>query len=71
MSDVQESVHFVKYKRGENQLVIFADETNPRWITCTTVLDYDSIAFADKFGNVGVVREKYLEPFLPSYTPPN
>ena len=23
-SDVQESVHFVKYRRGENQLVVFA-----------------------------------------------
>jgi splicing factor 3B subunit 3 len=56
VSDVQESVHFVKYKRGENQLVIFADETNPRWVTATAVLDYDSIAIADKFGNIGVVR---------------
>lgn len=56
VSDVQESVHFVKYKRGDNQLVIFADETNPRWVTATTVLDYDSIAVADKFGNIGVMR---------------
>ncbi len=30
VSDVQESVHFVKYKRAENQLVIFADDTAPR-----------------------------------------
>ena len=26
-SDVQESVHFVKYKRSENQLVVFAGIT--------------------------------------------
>ena len=30
VSDVQESIHFVKYRRGENQLVVFADDTSPR-----------------------------------------
>ncbi len=55
VGDIQESVHFVKYKRQDNQLVIFADETNPRWVTATAVLDYNSAAVADKFGNIGVV----------------
>ncbi|OXA64014.1 splicing factor 3B subunit 3 isoform X1 [Folsomia candida] len=56
VGDIQESVHYVKYKRQDNQLVIFADETNPRWITATAVLDYNSAAVADKFGNIGVLR---------------
>jgi len=56
VSDVQESVHYVKYKKQDNQLIVFADETNPRWVTTTCVLDYDTVAVADKFGNVGVVR---------------
>ena len=30
VSDVQEAVHFVRYKPVENQLVIFADETYQR-----------------------------------------
>ena len=30
VSDVQEAVHFVRYKPVENQLVIFADETFQR-----------------------------------------
>ena len=30
VSDVQEGVHFVRYKAAENQLIIFADETLPR-----------------------------------------
>lgn len=30
VSDVQEAVHFVRYKAVENQLVIFADETCQR-----------------------------------------
>lgn len=56
VSDIQESFHFVRYKRQENQLIIFADDTSPRWITAATMLDYDSMAGADKFGNVTVVR---------------
>lgn len=56
VSDVQESVHFVKYRRGENQLVIFADDTSPKWVTSTCILDYATVAVADKFGSVSVVR---------------
>lgn len=56
VSDVQESVYCVKYKRNENQLIIFADDTHPRWITATTLLDYDTIATADKFGNISILR---------------
>lgn len=56
VSDVQESVFMVRYKRAENQLIIFADDTDPRWITCTSVLDYDTVATADKFGNIAILR---------------
>lgn len=31
VGDVSESVHYVKYKRAENALVIFADDTMPRY----------------------------------------
>ncbi|XP_041454039.1 splicing factor 3B subunit 3-like [Lytechinus variegatus] len=56
VSDVQESLHFLKYKRQENQMVIFADDSNPRWITATCLLDHDTVMCADKFGNVTVLR---------------
>lgn len=56
VSDVQESVFFVRYKRAENQLIIFADDTHPRWITATALLDYDTIGTADKFGNISILR---------------
>ena len=52
----QESVHWVKYRRGENQLVTFADDTTPRWVTTTCTLDYSTVAIADKFGNLSLVR---------------
>jgi len=56
VGDIQESIHFVKYKRSENMLYVFADDTVPRYITSTVPLDYDTVAGADKFGNVFVVR---------------
>lgn len=56
VADIQDSFHFVKYRRPENQLVVFADDTSPRWITCSTLLDYGTVAGADKFGNISVIR---------------
>lgn len=56
VADVQESIFMVRYKRAENQLIIFADDTHPRWITCTCILDYDTVATADKFGNIAALR---------------
>ena len=56
VSDVQESVHFVKYRPGENQLVVFADDTSPRWVTSVCILDYATVAIGDKFGNISIIR---------------
>ncbi|CAH0482135.1 unnamed protein product [Peronospora belbahrii] len=55
-SDMHESFHFVKYKKDENQLVIFADDCVPRFITSSVLLDYDTLCGADKFGNIFVSR---------------
>jgi splicing factor 3B subunit 3 len=44
VSDLQESFHLVKYKRQENLLVIFADDSVPRMVTAQELLDYDTIA---------------------------
>eukprot|EP01134_Creolimax_fragrantissima_P001492 CFRG1492T1 len=56
VGDVQESWHFLKYKSEQNMLVVFADDTIPRWVTTGCVLDYDTICGADKFGNVCILR---------------
>lgn len=55
VSDVQESLFVLRYRRHENQLIIFTDDTNQRWVTTSCLLDYDTAALADKFGNVAVV----------------
>lgn len=56
VGDITESFHFVKYKRSENKMTIFADDTTPRWITAATRLDYYTMAGGDKFGNFFVCR---------------
>uniref|UniRef100_A0A914UNU2 Cleavage/polyadenylation specificity factor A subunit C-terminal domain-containing protein n=1 Tax=Plectus sambesii TaxID=2011161 RepID=A0A914UNU2_9BILA len=56
VSDVQESIHFIRYKPHENQLIIFADDTTPRFVTAMCLLDYDTVAIADKFGSIVCVR---------------
>lgn len=61
VSDVQESLFWVRYRRNENQLIIFADDTYPRWVTTACLLDYDTMASADKFGNISIVSIKMVD----------
>ncbi|KAI9006019.1 CPSF A subunit region-domain-containing protein [Gaertneriomyces semiglobifer] len=56
IGDVQEGVMYASYRRFDNRIVVFADDTTPRWSTCTTMLDYDTVAGGDKFGNIWVAR---------------
>lgn len=56
VGDLQESFHYCKYRRDENQLYIFADDSVPRWLTASHHVDFDTMAGADKFGNVYFVR---------------
>ena len=56
VSDVQNSMHFLRFKPMENTIVIFADDTVHRWITTSCLLDYRSIAVGDKFGNISVLQ---------------
>lgn len=44
------------YKPDDNKLHLFADDTLPRWITTFALMDHDTVAAADKFGNVFISR---------------
>ncbi|CAH2284131.1 splicing factor 3B subunit 3 isoform X2 [Pelobates cultripes] len=55
VSDIQESFIWVCYKCNKNQLIIFADDTYPRWVTTSCLLYYDTVA--EKFGNICVKAE--------------
>ncbi|KAH8673671.1 Pre-mRNA-splicing factor rse-1 [Xylariales sp. PMI_506] len=56
VGDVQQSVTYVVYKYESNKLIPFADDTIPRWTNCTAMVDYESVAGGDKFGNIWIVR---------------
>lgn len=56
VSDIQESVVFVVYKFQDNRLIPFADDTIARWTTCAAMVDYETVAGGDKFGNLWLVR---------------
>ena len=56
VSDVQESVVYVVYKYQENRLIPFVDDVIPRWTTSTTMVDYETVAGGDKFGNIWLLR---------------
>ncbi|KAL8292884.1 hypothetical protein RQP46_000578 [Phenoliferia psychrophenolica] len=51
VGDVQESIHYAVYKAPENRLIVFADDTAPRWTTAACMVDYQTVAAGDKFGN--------------------
>ena len=56
VGDLQESVSFVVYKYQENKLIPFADDMIARWTTCITMVDYETVAGGDKFGNLWLLR---------------
>ncbi|KAL1861595.1 hypothetical protein VTK73DRAFT_7003 [Phialemonium thermophilum] len=56
VGDIQQSVTMVVYKQDTNKLLPFVDDTVARWTTCTAMVDYDSVAGGDKFGNLWIVR---------------
>jgi splicing factor 3B subunit 3 len=56
VGDVSDAFTFARYSREENRLIAIADDTVPRWLTAGQVLDYDTVASADKFGTISLVR---------------
>jgi CPSF A subunit region len=56
IGDLQESFHYAKYKKAENVLYVYADDVAPRYLTASLPLDYDTMAGADKFGNIFMTR---------------
>ncbi|KAF2673961.1 pre-mRNA-splicing factor rse1 [Microthyrium microscopicum] len=55
-ADVQQSVTYLVYKYQDRNLIPFVDDTIARWTTTTTMVDYETTAGGDKFGNLWMVR---------------
>ncbi|KAJ7646963.1 CPSF A subunit region-domain-containing protein [Roridomyces roridus] len=56
VGDMQESVSFAAYKAPENRLLVFGDDSQQRWVTAVAMVDYNTVAVGDRFGNVFVNR---------------
>jgi len=56
VGDVQQGITCVVYKQEINKLIPFVNDTIARWTTCSTMVDYESVAGGDKFGNLFIVR---------------
>jgi splicing factor 3B subunit 3 len=58
VADQRESVVYVVHKEGvrPNRLIPFADDSVKRHTTAIQMVDYESVAGADKFGNIWIVR---------------
>lgn len=54
---MQESTFYCIYRSiPTRQLLVFADDPQPRWITCVANVDYETVACGDKFGNIFLNR---------------
>lgn len=57
VGDMQESTFFCVYRSiPTRQLLIFADDGQPRYLTAVTMVDYDTVCAGDKFGNIFINR---------------
>lgn len=56
VGDMMQSLHFIRYDSTANRLVLVAKDRSPRPITCQELLDMNTVAVGDKFGNVSILR---------------
>jgi len=56
LGDMMQSVHIVRYDATANRLVLVASDPNPRAIVSQELLDWNTVAVGDKFGNISVLR---------------
>jgi len=56
VGDMMQSVQIVRYDASYNKLVLIANDASPRPIVCQELLDWNTVAVGDKFGNVSILR---------------
>lgn len=54
--DMLRSLHIIRYEPTANRLVLIANDSSPRPIVCQELLDFNTVAVGDKFGNICVLR---------------
>jgi splicing factor 3B subunit 3 len=56
IGDMMQSVLIVKYDSATNRLIMVARDSSPRPIVSAELLDWNTVAVGDKYGNVSVLR---------------
>ena len=56
LGDMMQSLHIVRYEPTSNRLILVAHDPSPRPIVCQELLDWNTVAVGDKFGNICVLR---------------
>jgi splicing factor 3B subunit 3 len=56
VGDMMQSIQIVKYDAASNRLGLIASDPSPRPIVCQELLDLNTVAVGDKFGNISVLR---------------
>lgn len=56
VGDLLQSIQLVRYDATSNRLTVVACDPNPRPIVCQELLDWNTVAIGDKFGNISVLR---------------
>ncbi|KAL7443975.1 hypothetical protein ACHAXH_009885 [Discostella pseudostelligera] len=56
VGEMMQSVQFIRYDATSNKLLLVARDQSPRPITCQELLDINTVAVGDKFGNVSILR---------------
>jgi len=56
VGDMLRSIHVFRYDASVNRFIAIAVDMNPRPIVAQELLDFNTVAVSDKFGNVSVLR---------------
>ena len=56
VGDLLQSIQVVRYDAAQNRLVLIAVDANPRPIVAEELLDLNTVAVSDKFGNISILR---------------
>jgi splicing factor 3B subunit 3 len=56
VGDMMQSIQIVRYDSTSNRLVLIANDGTPRPIVSQELLDWNTVAVGDKFGNISVLR---------------
>jgi splicing factor 3B subunit 3 len=56
VGDMMQSIQVIRYDSASNRLVVIANDGAPRPIVSQELLDFNTVAVGDKFGNISILR---------------